>query len=232
MLGGAGVEPELHQSGHRPCRAKALEPLVPDPLGRELRQPGRCLDGRGPGGGLDGEPESRREAQRPEDAEVVLAEPLGRHADRPQERAVEIAAAVERIAPLVPERMVGDGVHGEIAARQVLVERDAVGHDGVAAVGDHVPAEGGHLVQHAPAVEHADGAVLLADRGRPPEQRGDLRRRGRGGEVVVGVRVAQQGVAERAPDAPGLVAGRLELARDLEHLLRDLQTQHGAHRAP
>ena len=70
-----------------------------------------------------------------------------------------------------------------------------------------VAPEGGDLVQHARPVDHADRAVLHPDRRRcggraaaPP------RGRGRGGEVEIGVRVAEQGVPQRAADAPGLVA--------------------------
>ena len=159
-------------------RAQALEPLVAHPLRGELGQSGRPPPpppsrsrarwrsrtarrsaGRGGSGG------SPRGIARP-------ASPTARSSCR-----VEVVPPAERVAPLVPQRMVGDGVDGEVAAGEILVQRDAVGHDGVAAVGGDVAAEGGHLVQHAPAVEHADGAVLLAHRRRAAEQRGHLCRR-------------------------------------------------------
>ena len=78
--------------------------------------------------------------------------------------ALEVGASVERVAPLVAEGMVGDGVDGEVPAGQILVQRDAIVHHRMAAVGDDVAAKRGHLVQHAPPVQHADRAVLLADR--------------------------------------------------------------------
>ena len=46
-----------------------------------------------------------------------------------------------------------------------------------------------------------------------------LLRRRRGGEVVVHVGIAEQGVAHRAADAPGLEARALEHAGDVQHLL-------------
>ena len=66
--------------------------------------------------------------------------------------------------------MIGDGVDGEVAAGEILLQRHAVGHDRMAAIGRDVAPEGGHFVQHPVAVEHADRAVL--DR-RPATVRGN-----------------------------------------------------------
>src|SRR4029077_9798919 len=132
--------------------------------------------GRGPGGGpggrVDPEPEPGRKAERPENAEIVLAKALGRLADRANDTGLQVGGPVERVAPLVAQGMIRNGVDGEIAPREIVLERDTtVRDDGVAAVGADVPAEGRDLVQHALSVEHTDGAVLEPhlDRSLPPE---------------------------------------------------------------
>ena len=128
--------------------------------------------------------------------------------------------------------MVRDGVDREVAPGEVLLERHAVGHDRVAAIRDDVAPEGGHLVDHPEAVEHAHRPVLLPDRRGAAEQRRDLRRRGGRGEIIVRVGVAEQRVAERPAHAPGFVARFLQRASDLEHLVRYRRGDGSAHPRP
>src|SRR5207253_7518162 len=63
-----------------------------------------------------------------EDPEVVLAKPLLGFAHRAHRAALEVGAAAERIAPLVAQRVVRDGVDGEVPAGQILVERRSEEH--------------------------------------------------------------------------------------------------------
>ena len=64
------------------ARPQALEPFVAHPLGRELAQARRGGPGCLPGSGIDGEVEPGRKADRPENPEVVLPEPLRRVSHR------------------------------------------------------------------------------------------------------------------------------------------------------
>ncbi len=71
--------------------------------------------------------------------------------------------------------------------------------------------------------------MLDADGRGPAEEPLDFLRPGRGGEVVVGVGIPEERVAQGAADAPGLVAVRLERPGDLEHGLGDLEARRKAH---
>ena len=100
-----------------------------------------------------------------QDAIVALGEDvtarlqqLQNHSDDP-----EVRTAAERITHAQRLRMHGDGVDREIAAREVLVERGAEAHDGVATVGFHIVPERRDFMQGAVTVEHANGAELDAD---------------------------------------------------------------------
>jgi len=73
---------------------------------------------------------------------------------------LEVVGAVERIAPLVPDRVVRDGVDREVPAREVVHQRHPELHHGVPAVGLDVLAERGDLVLAILLVEHGDGTVL------------------------------------------------------------------------
>ena len=228
----ADPPPEVYQLRNRSGRAQTLEPLVSHALGGELRQSGSRLDRGGPCGRIDREAEARGKTQASEDAEIVLPEALGGITHRADRPALQVGAPIEGIAPLVPQRVIGDGVDREVTAGEIVVKRDAVRHDRVPPVRGHVPSEGGHLVEHSAPVEDAHRAVLLADRSGVAEKAHDLRGRRRGGEIEVGVRVAQERVAERAAHAPGLEPGGLQGACDLQHLVRNRRTRGGRHRPP
>jgi hypothetical protein len=210
--------------------AEPLEPLFPHPFRGQLSQPaGLGLD-RLPGGGVDLELEPGREPERPEDPEVVLAEPLRRIADRPDQPPVQVAGSVERVTPLVPQRVVGDRVDGEVAPGQVVVQRGTEFHDRMAAVRRHIAPEGGDLVV-ASAGAHRHGAEPLADRHGVAEQPLDHVGGGRGRHVVVGVGLAQQRVPDRATHTPRLVTRRFQLAGDLENVGGDVEARGEGHQA-
>jgi hypothetical protein len=80
---------------------------------------------------------------------------------------------------------------------------------------------------HAPVlVEHANGAVLDADRDRAVEQLAHLLGWCGGGDVPFGIAhvVAEQRVADGAAHRPRLEAGLLEASRDATHHGGDRQT--------
>ena len=87
----------------------------------------------------------------------------------------------------------------------------------------HVATERRDLVHDAGAIEHTHGAELDAMRHGAIEQRPHLRRRGGGGEVPVGVRLAEERVAHGAAHAPRLEAGLGQPGRDLQHGRRRVQ---------
>src|SRR6185295_11321340 len=224
--------PQAHQVGERPRRPESLEPLVADPLRRELDQTGGGAVGCLPGVRFDGKAEPRREPERAQDPEVVLSESLRRIAHRAQHAALEIIRAAERIAPLMSQRMVGNGVDGEVAPGEIVIQRHSVRNHCVTAVGRNVAAESGNLVHRPVTVEHADGTVLESNRSRATKQRLNLLRRGGSGEVVVGMRVSQKRVSERASHTPGLVSRLLQLASDLQDLFGNRERRRELHEAP
>ncbi len=220
LRGGAALPPEPHQVGDRARGDETLEPFVAHPLRRQTREARRLrATAAVQVGGLDGEIEPRGETDRAKNAKVVLAKTLRRLADGAHDAPPQIGLAAERIAPFVTERMVRERVDREVSAGEIVVERDAITHDGVSAVGGDVAPEGGHLVHRTAAVDHADRSVLLAHRRRALEQRLHLIGLRRRGEVVVGVRMAQQRVTQRAAHAPRLESRPLERAGDLENFV-------------
>jgi hypothetical protein len=90
----------------------------------------------------------------------------------------------------------------------------------VSTVGLDVTPERRHLMHNATVVQHADRSEVDADRNRTPEQLSHLIRRGRGREVPIQVRVAEERVPNGAPDAPGLEPGCFEPFRDKPNGLR------------
>ncbi len=116
------------QAARRLRRRQHLEQLVADPLGRHLakhvqRRLDRRLRRR-----IDVERQLRRLAHGAHRAQAVLAKARDRIADRADQPPRQIAAAVERIGDRVGQRIVGDRVHREVAARQILRQRLHVGH--------------------------------------------------------------------------------------------------------
>src|ERR1051326_5328739 len=218
------IDPQGEQLGDTARRPDPLEPLVAHALGRELRQTlGVALRGL-QRARVDAEVEARAEAQRPQDPEIVLLEPPVRVAHRANQLLSQVVRALEGVAPLVADRMVGDRVDREVAAREVVGERDAELHHGVPAVGADVPAERGDLVGPVVPVEHRDGAVLDPHGNGALEQAPHCVRGGGGREIEVVVLEVQQVVADRAAHAPGLEAGLLQRPCNAEHFGRDGQT--------
>jgi hypothetical protein len=129
--------------------------------------------------------EPRAEAQRPQDPQVVLLKsPVG-VPYRADQLVLEVVCAMERIAPLVPDRVVRDGVDREVATRQVVHQRHAEFHHRVPAVGLDVLAEGGDFVLALLLVQHGHGTVLDPHRHRALEQSPHLGRRRRCREIEI-----------------------------------------------
>src|SRR5690606_21382490 len=80
-----------------------------------------------------------------------------------------------------------------------------------------VAPERGDLVQNAIPAEHADRAVLDADRHGAAEQAADVARAGAGREVPVAGNETEHRVANRSTDRPRLVPRVLEPPGDLSH---------------
>ncbi len=217
---------DKHDGGARcrqvPRSPQSLEPLLSHPLRGEPLQPLGAPPSRRPGLRLNGEPEAGREPDGAEDPEEILANAVPRRPDRPDHSGVNVLPSPEGIAPFVTDRVVGDGVDGEVPPGQVFVERGAEGNDCVTAIGLDVAAEGGHLVKMPAPVEHADRPVADAHRnGVRKEPEHHLRWR-RGHEVHVALALAEERVAQRPAHRPGLVTGGLEGGRNLHHLLRQV----------
>src|SRR5690606_10030348 len=189
--------------------------LLADPLGGEARQLRRRGDERVPGRWIDRQPEVPGEAERPEHTQVVLRKTLRRCADRPQAPRAQVLEPEVRVAQLLGERVPSQRVAGEIAAGEVLL--DGVGEldDGVPAEGLEVAPERGHLVEDAITPEDADRAVFDPDRDGTAEEAAYLVRSRSGRQVPVARLEAQDRVADRAADGPGLEPGLLETAGDL-----------------
>lgn len=126
----------------------------------------RALADRCPVFGSDREAEPSGEADRPQRAEAVLAQPLRGLPHATHDPRFEVATAVERVPHHQRLRVHRDGVDREVAAREILLERGAEADDRMPAVGLHVVPEGRDLVQHAGAVEHPDRPELDAHRHR------------------------------------------------------------------
>src|SRR5205823_7814480 len=89
--------------------------------------------------------EARAEAQPPQNPQVILLKsPVG-IADRADQLLREVLLALKGIAPFVTDRMIGDRIDREVAARQIIHQGDAEFHDGMPAVGLNILAERRHL---------------------------------------------------------------------------------------
>ena len=118
------------------------------------------------------------EAEEAQDAKIVLADAILGSADEPHAAGSEIGEPAERIEHLAGDVAV-ERVHGEVAARGVLLPVGSEMHDRMAPVGLDVAPERRHL-ERPPVGDDGDGAVL--DPGRRGLQarrfgaRDDLRR--------------------------------------------------------
>ena len=113
---------------------------------------------------MDPELEARAEPQRAQNPQIVLLKPPVGITDGTDQLLLEILLALEGITPLVPDRMIGDGVDGKVAPRQVVHERHAELHHRVAAICLDILPKGRDLVRLIVRVEHSHGAVLDSHR--------------------------------------------------------------------
>ena len=97
-----------------------LEPLFAHPFRAHFSKGVERAPERGLGFGLQLELEGRNEARTPQNSEPVLPEALARVANRAQELSAHVGEPVEGVHELTVHRVVGDGVDGEIATREVL----------------------------------------------------------------------------------------------------------------
>ena len=114
---------QLHPA-RRLRRGQQLEQLVADPLAPTpcgTRPASRGIASRV--GGSIVEAQLRRLADGAHRPQPVLAEARHRIADRAHQPRAQIAAAVERIGDHARQRIVGDRVHREVAARQIVGQR-------------------------------------------------------------------------------------------------------------
>src|SRR3989441_4513059 len=223
------VHPQ-RQKFRDPCgRHDPLEPLVPHTLGRELRQP---LDVRLRGlerARVNPELKPRAEAQRPQDAQVILLKaPVG-VAHGADQLALQVRRALEGILPAVRDGVVGDRVDRVVAPREIVHQRDAELHHGVPAIRPDVLAERRHLMGRAALVQHRDRTVLDPHGNRALEQAAHLVRRRRGRQIEIVVLETEQVVPDRPAHAPGLVAGVFQLLRYPEDFFRDWEAGRELH---
>src|SRR6185503_16562170 len=141
----SGEEP-LHLRGH--------------PLAGDMSGEARVLADRREGCGLDVEPEDRRQPDGADHAQGILAESRSRVTDRPERVPVQVGEPTERVDQLARARArftaPRDGVHGEVAAREVEA-------DVVAELDPMWPTEVGVFVIRAEGRDLVDRAAL-ADR--------------------------------------------------------------------
>src|SRR6185312_12043218 len=148
------------------------------------------------------------------------------NADSAEHALREVALPPERIAQLVARRRIRDRIDGEVAAREVLLERFAELYHRMSPVGFDVGSERGDLVHDIVLVQHADRSEFNSDGYRASEQLANLQRPGTGGEIPVEVGDAEQRVAHATANAPGLVTCGFEYSRDLDHGFRRLHQRH------
>ena len=195
-------------------RQQALGGDVPQQRGAAVQRGGGAL--------LHGKAQHRRKAQRPHDAQGVLAEAPVRVAHAAQDAPAQVVLPAVQVGERAPD-IHGHGVYRQVAAAEILRQRIGKIHGvGAAMVGIRpVGAEGGDL--HGKAVlPDGDGAVTQA-RGDAVsgEQRGGLLRTGGGGHIPVLRRPAQQGVADAAAHRVGREARLLQPGQDRADLRRE-----------
>ena len=219
-----------------------LGQLVADALAAHLLNARRqALDG-GEGFRLDGVAEARGEAHRAQHAQLVLGEAALRIADGADDAGLQVVAAADKIEhAIVVQRVHQQAVDGEVAALHVLLRvfgvADAVG---MASVGvGAVVAEGrdldvvrmlgrngrwrrlvwvpnpSFLCLAGSFQRYQHNAELRADGVGLREDAHDLRRRGIGGDIVIGGGDAEQRVADAASGEISLEAAVAKLANDI-----------------
>src|SRR5690606_6491302 len=154
---------------------------------------------------------------RAQHAQIVLGEALVRRADRAQPACTQVLQAREGVEQLAAQRMPRQGIAREVAPREVLDDGVRELDHGMAPRRLDVAAKRRDFVEYAVPAEHADRAVLDADRHGAAEQAPHLRRARTRREVPITRGKAQDRVAHGATHGPGLVPRVLEPPRDLAH---------------
>ena len=149
------------------------------------------------------EAELALETHRAQEAERVVLE--DRLRDRAQAAQLDVLEAAARIDDLAAGERPRERVHGEVARREVALDR---------------PAERGEVDRAAVLERDPPRAVLLGERERRSAGAPRVGPRGllrpAAGDVHVDHGPAEQLVAERTTDDPGLLAGQ-DLLRELGH---------------
>ena len=187
---GGGRGDHLLELAEHALGGDALEPR----RGAADRRRGRRLDRQVE---VDGEPDGAQRAQR-----VVVERARPHH---PQAPRVEVRAPAVRVEQLAAGQRLGHRVDGEVAGGEV-------GRDVAVAQHHEVDVPGVAAPDDAPGAERA-GQLERGAAGRARERARGIRGVGGQREVEVGRRPAEQAVAHRAADDPGVAPG--EHAADL-----------------
>ena len=164
---------------------------------------------------LDRKTEAGREAHGPQQPQVVLVEAGDGLADGPDDPRFEVGPAADIVDDLPRQWVEEHAVDCEIPPQRVVPgvgRRDL--HRPATVQVRPVSAEGGDFDPPA-ASFHEHDAELCADLPGGPEERADLLRQGRGGDVEILRRLPEQQVAHAAARQQRLVAGGPELPDDL-----------------
>lgn len=200
-LQGAASHQEIEALGHEGAAQQRLE-LGANALARDTREALAGARQCGLERGVRHEAERRDETCRTQGSERILGEALGGGADGAQHARGEIAAAVPRIDQCTGSRIERDGVHGEVAMREIVreVRSRAIGRDV-----DH-PGLGGN--RHCP--------VSDARRNGARDQRENGLGRCGGREIEVAYGLPAERIAYAAADEIRLVAGGVQARRECE----------------
>ena len=230
LVGGAGLNQEV--DAPRGVRGEhELGQLAGHAFGGDDPQPRRLLGHGRTHLGRDGEAQLGREPGRAHDPQRVVAEgvlgPSG-GAQHPLSQGVEAAERVDQLVAGQPGR---HRVDGEVPAAQVLLERPAVPHLGLAGGGLVLLAAVGGDLEHPAALAQAHGAERDPDGpdgvGPALDHGQDLLRGGVRGQVEIGGLLASEHVPDRAADQGQLVAVPREQAADAGDLGDALFQQRG-----
>ena len=101
---------------------QALHPFVAHSLRRQVGRRRGLILGSSKGRPVDGEVEPCSETQCPQDPEPIFTKSIARQPHRAHQPALEVASPIKGITPCVGQRMVRDGVDGEVTAREVIVK--------------------------------------------------------------------------------------------------------------
>jgi len=221
----AGVRQDVRQNArgrHQPDGGPRIrsvqegQELLQDPLGGQGGQAARLAGAGGRSGGVRlPAPVAGQETEIAEDAQMILGDPAVSLADKGDPalpgRRQPLAGRIEDPAPAVGV----EGVEGEIPPGRILGPVGGEGHDRTAAIGLHIPPQGGDF-EAAPAADGGDRAVVQPGRdGLQPGglEGGDHSRRFQARrQVDVGDGAAHDGVANAAADKADAVrtSGRLQ----------------------